>query len=133
MIGQLTFPVILKPRISSIESFSHDLFIIQDKENIWKVLSDPEFAYLLNDTIVVQNYLINSFEAIIKVYAIGPHFDYNIKRAFPKQWIRGELAKQGYAMIGQKTKFPENWECDIPILREDQLPDIQLLIDFFTN
>ena len=51
ILDTLNFPVILKPRVSSIVSHSHDLFIVRDKECVLEVIENN--AYLKEDSIIV--------------------------------------------------------------------------------
>ena len=51
ILDTLNFPVILKPRVSSIVSHSHDLFIVRDKECALEVIENN--AYLKEDSIIV--------------------------------------------------------------------------------
>jgi len=79
----MQFPVIIKPRKSSVVPYSHDLIIVRDKVTlIEKVL--PLFSYLSEDTIIVQHFILDHHESLIKVYAIGNQYDLLTKRTFPK-------------------------------------------------
>ena len=60
MLNTLKFPIIAKPRMSSIKKFSHDLFIIRDIASFLDlILKNPMYSYLRKDTIVVQEYFLN--------------------------------------------------------------------------
>jgi glutathione synthase/RimK-type ligase-like ATP-grasp enzyme len=51
LLKDLTFPVIVKPRVSSIVAHSHDLFIVRDKEALLEVIEQN--PYLKEDSIIV--------------------------------------------------------------------------------
>ena len=60
MINTLKFPIIAKPRMSSIKKFSHDLLIIRDMASFLDlILNNENYSYLRKDTIVVQEYFLN--------------------------------------------------------------------------
>jgi hypothetical protein len=92
--------VIVKNRISSTVKHAHIMFLVQDKETLLnKVLSNPENSYLLEDAIVVQRYIHNTYESLIKLYTIGDHFDILVKPSFKKSDIEREWAKNGFVKI----------------------------------
>ena len=72
--------------------YAHDLFIVRDKETLLhQVLLDPKHSYLLEDKVVVQEFVQNHYESLIKVYAIGQRFDCVVKRTFPGQAVQTRL------------------------------------------
>lgn len=74
----------MKPRNSSVISFSHDLLIVRDKQTlVEKVLRLPEYDYLKTDTIIVQEYIMRHSETLLKLYAIGTKYDTIFKKTFP--------------------------------------------------
>ena len=55
-LKELSFPVIVKPRISSIQANAHKLIIVKDKNTlIDKIFNEkhPDFEYLKHDTIII--------------------------------------------------------------------------------
>jgi glutathione synthase/RimK-type ligase-like ATP-grasp enzyme len=98
LLKDLTFPVIVKPRVSSIVSHSHDLFIVRDSEVLLMVIElNP---YLKEDSIIVQEYIMNHSEQLIKIYAVGKTFDPIFKRTFPVSAVIHYLNEQGFLKIG---------------------------------
>jgi predicted ATP-grasp superfamily ATP-dependent carboligase len=101
LCSQITFPAIIKPRLSSVVNFSHDLVIVESKEVlVERVLEDPQFDYLKNDTMIVQEFVLDHFETLYKVYAIGEKYDILSKPTFPKQAVLSAFEKDGYLKIG---------------------------------
>ena len=88
-LNGISFPVIVKPRVSSIVSHSHDLFIVRDQEALWQVIESN--AYLKEDSIIVQEYIMNHSETLIKIYAIGKSFDHIQKPTFPLSAVKHYL------------------------------------------
>ena len=100
-LDALIFPVIVKPRLSSIMAKSHDLVIVRDKDVLFNtILKEEKFAYLRQDTIIVQEYILNHYETLIKIYAIGRNFDVLFKPTFPLTAVEHFLKTHGYLEIG---------------------------------
>ena len=53
----------------------------------------------------MQEYIVNSYEMLIKIYAIGDKYDIVFKPTLPKEWILKRLESDGFVQIGQKTNF----------------------------
>jgi len=105
-LSSLKFPVIVKPRISSILSMSHNLLIVNSIEKLEELIKHTEkYEYLTKDTIIVQEYIEAHYEQLIKLYAIGDRFEVVIKPTFPRAAIDHFLKDQGFLEIGQKNKF----------------------------
>ena len=50
-LSEINFPAIVKPRVSSIVDYSHDLFIVRDEQALMEVIAlNP---YLKEDSIIV--------------------------------------------------------------------------------
>ena len=62
---------------------------------------------MLGDTIIAQEFILDSYEMLIKIYAIGTTFDVVFKPTLPKDALLRRLNKDGYVQIGQKTKFED--------------------------
>lgn len=103
LLQDLNFPVIVKPRISSVVAQAHDLIIVKDREALQGVIEQN--PYLKEDSIIVQEYIMNHSEQLIKLYAVGNTFDHIVKPTFPLSAVNHFLNEQGYLKIGQKTKF----------------------------
>ena len=81
----------MKPRVSSIVAHSHDLFIVSDKNSLLEVINLN--SYLKEDSIIVQEYIMDHSETLIKIYAVGEAYDHIVKPTFPISAVRHYLGE----------------------------------------
>lgn len=111
----MQFPVIVKPRVASYVPHAHWMVIARDKESLLRsALPNPDFSFLLTDTMVVQAFVVDHSETLLKYYTIGRHSDFRAKPSFPDAFVKQHLDQDGYLLITNKTK------SDIPFQPRDR-------------
>jgi glutathione synthase/RimK-type ligase-like ATP-grasp enzyme len=103
---------------------------VRDKASLMVVIEQN--PYLTEDSIIVQEYIMDHSETLIKVYAIGKLFDPITKPTFPISAVQHFLDVQGFLKIEQKNKFDG---FKFKPKREIVFPmdDFKKMIDFFAD
>lgn len=107
VLDALHFPLILKPRISSTVSYCHNMVIVPSRDALFSALSQPQFSFLMDDTILVQEYFENHFETLIKLYTIGDRHAVSKRQSIAKKFVDKEIQTKGFLAVKQKLKSEE--------------------------
>lgn len=110
VLDSLRFPLIVKPRISAILSHCHDMVIVSSKEYFFVVLSLPMYCFLLEDTILIQEYFENHYETLLKLYVVGDRSAVAKRPSIPKKWVDKELLQKGYVAVNREMQPDEPFQ-----------------------